>query len=159
VDYGSVIAGPYVKQVLSEAVQYLGIKPQYTGSEQVVKTTVPDLTGLSKSAAASKLSANGLKGDYSGSGKVVDQMPAPGTVVEKGTEVMVYLRTDEEIAQRELVPVPDLTGKTLQQATDELKKLGLVIIPTGEKGKVVWQSPKLGIEVEKGSSVRVELKE
>ncbi len=162
VDFGSVIAGPYVKDVIEQAMQYMKVEPQYNEEEQQSlgqKATVPDLKDLTQEEAQKKLRSAGLTGEFSGEGIVVDQMPAMGTVVPKNTEVMVYLRTEEQIASKEMVQVPYLIGMTLSEATAALEEKGLTIGAQGASGKVTWQFPKADTEVEKGSQIRVELKE
>ena len=120
---------------------------------------MPDLKDLTQEEAQKKLRSAGLMGEFSGEGIVVDQMPAMGTVVPKNTEVMVYLRTEEQIASKEMVQVPYLIGMTLSEATAALEEKGLTIGAQGASGKVTWQFPKADTEVEKGSQIRVELKE
>jgi hypothetical protein len=45
---------------------------------------MPDLTGLSMRNALSRMEGKGLIIKVSGNGKVVEQVPRPGTVIEKG---------------------------------------------------------------------------
>jgi hypothetical protein len=45
---------------------------------------MPDLTGLSMRNALSRIEGKGLIIKISGNGKVVEQNPKPGTVIEKG---------------------------------------------------------------------------
>ena len=54
---------------------------------------------------------------------------------------------------------PYLIGMTLSEATAALEEKGLTIGAQGASGKVTWQFPKADTEVEKGSQIRVELKE
>jgi beta-lactam-binding protein with PASTA domain len=46
--------------------------------------TMPDLTGLSMRNALSRMEGKGLIIRISGNGKVVDQSPKPGSIIEKG---------------------------------------------------------------------------
>jgi beta-lactam-binding protein with PASTA domain len=56
-----------------------------------VRTVVmPDLTGLSMRNALSRMEGRGIIIKVSGNGKVVEQTPRPGTVIEKGD--ICYLR-------------------------------------------------------------------
>ena len=48
------------------------------------KEVMPDLTGLSMRNAMSRIEGKGLIIKISGNGKVVDQIPKPGAVIEKG---------------------------------------------------------------------------
>jgi beta-lactam-binding protein with PASTA domain len=51
------------------------------GAEIVI---MPDLTGLSMRNALSRIEGKGLIIKVSGNGKVVEQTPKPGTMVERG---------------------------------------------------------------------------
>jgi beta-lactam-binding protein with PASTA domain len=51
---------------------------------------MPDLTGLSMRNAMSRIEKTGLIIRISGNGKVVDQVPKPGAMIEKGD--ICYLR-------------------------------------------------------------------
>ena len=51
---------------------------------------MPDLTGLSMRSAMNRMEGKGLIVRITGNGKVVDQTPSPGTLIEKGD--ICYLR-------------------------------------------------------------------
>ena len=55
VDFGSVVAAPYVKMILEDTLNYLGVEPTFDdNTEQETKeVVVPDVTGKSLSEAAS----------------------------------------------------------------------------------------------------------
>lgn len=50
---------------------------------------VPDLVGLSVRRAANRLAVDGLQANIHGSGIVIDQMPAPGTIVSEGAMIVL----------------------------------------------------------------------
>lgn len=52
---------------------------------------VPDLSGMTLRAGAEKLSELGVRMEVSGSGIIIRQEPAPGTQVQHGTIVHLYL--------------------------------------------------------------------
>lgn len=99
---GSATAGPGVKMIMSDVLPYLKVKPststssdetESTTSEEKEDVTVPDLTGLTYSAAKSKLEKLGLSAvncasdeDY----KVADQYPKSGNTVKEGKSVCLY---------------------------------------------------------------------
>jgi beta-lactam-binding protein with PASTA domain len=60
------------------------------GMEMVV---MPDLTGLSMRNALSRIEGKGLVIKVSGNGKVVDQVPRPGSVIEKGDICFLKFRS------------------------------------------------------------------
>jgi cell division protein FtsI (penicillin-binding protein 3) len=109
-NYGGVVAAPIFKAIMEKALPYLNVIPKGTmivkneldsapkkgalepqplidgvkvgkGAGMVV---MPDLTGLSMRNALSRMEGRGLIIKVSGNGKVVEQTPRPGTVIEKG---------------------------------------------------------------------------
>jgi len=109
-NYGGVVAAPIFKSIMEKALPYLNVIPKGTmivkneldsapkkgalepqplidgvkvgkGAGMVV---MPDLTGLSMRNALSRMEGRGLIIRVSGNGKVVEQTPRPGTVIEKG---------------------------------------------------------------------------
>jgi len=128
-------------------------------------TTVPNLKGLKLFAAQKVLEKNGLvlgpptQGHTAPKpklvGKIEDQSKPPGTKVKKGTAISVQVYTGTGT-----VPVPSVTGMTLNQASAALAKVKLQIgreIPEPadpDKGKVVSQRPPPGgTPVAEGSTV------
>ena len=98
VPYGSKTAGPGIKAILSNVLDYIGIEPVYTSQEEKKAASnvavVPDLTGLSYDAAVKKLSKIGLNAIECPTGaadfNVVDQYPKPGTNLSTGNSVCLY---------------------------------------------------------------------
>jgi cell division protein FtsI (penicillin-binding protein 3) len=108
--YGGVVAAPIFRAIMEKVLPYLHVVPKGTmivknglNSAQVKEvsetqpiidevrvgkgtTTVvmPDLTGLSMRNALSRMEGRGIIIKVSGNGKVVEQTPRPGTVIEKG---------------------------------------------------------------------------
>jgi len=107
-NYGGVVAAPVFRAIVEKVLPYLNVFPKGTlvvknemetpvrgegttplieevrvgrGSQRVV---MPDLTGLSMRNALSRIEGRGLIIKVSGNGKVVDQNPKAGAVVEKG---------------------------------------------------------------------------
>jgi beta-lactam-binding protein with PASTA domain len=65
----------------------LGTEPLIDGvkvSRGVERAVMPDLTGLPMRKALSRMEGKGLIIKFSGNGKVVEQVPKPGAVIEKG---------------------------------------------------------------------------
>lgn len=59
---------------------------------------------------------------------VFKQSPEPGTVVEKGTKINLFVNSGAEPK----ILIPNLVGKDIKEARTELEKLGL------EAGKITW---------------------
>jgi beta-lactam-binding protein with PASTA domain len=126
--------------------------------------TVPDVRGQNRATAAETLTAARLRlGETSDResdravGTVVDQTPAPGTVVRPGTAVQV------SIAVPLPAKVPDLRGQDRAKAAATLTtarlRLGEISERPSERpiGTVVDQTPPAGTVVRPGTSVQVSL--
>jgi cell division protein FtsI (penicillin-binding protein 3) len=112
---GGMTAAPVFKAIMEKVLPYLNVHPKGTlmvkkdpgflkgelpeGSPPILGVKVgkavtalvmPDLTGLSMRNALSRIEGKGLIIKVSGNGKVVEQNPKPGVVVEKGD--ICYLR-------------------------------------------------------------------
>jgi hypothetical protein len=59
----------------------------------MMMVVMPDLTGLSMRNAMSRMEGKGLVIKVSGNGKVVEQVPRPGTVIEKGDLCFLKFRS------------------------------------------------------------------
>ncbi|CRK60744.1 Serine/threonine protein kinase PrkC, regulator of stationary phase [Alloactinosynnema sp. L-07] len=138
--------------------------------------SLPDVKGLIEAQATQTLSEKGLKvirepvpcqpapdgtpgcGPDS-IGKVIDTNPVAGTSVSKGAQVTIKVG-----ASPNKVAVPDLTGKTKDEAAAELAKINLQLAPTVDEeatedaakiGKVIDQSPAGGQNVNPGTQVKL----
>lgn len=157
---GGQIAAPVVSQMLTEILPYLGVpsneEQNTTNTEDLI--TVKDIRNKTITEAEKILNDLGLKTKINttndkNSTIVVDQVPKPGVALSKDSVVVLY---DEDNSVRTSVTVPDLTGKTAQQATSILKNLNLNISITGSGG-VVSQDPAKETKVEEGTVINVTL--
>jgi len=108
--YGGMVAAPVFKAIMEKVLPYLNVMPKGTlivkkesdpiphpetlGTETLIeevrvgkgveRVMMPDLTGLSMRNALSRIEGKGLIVKVSGNGKVVEQNPKAGTVIEKG---------------------------------------------------------------------------
>lgn len=115
--------------------------------------SVPDLRGKQVEPARSTLAAIGLilGGDLSGEGLIVDQRPAPGTLVPAGTSVTVALANPPAV-----VRVPALISRTPNGARAALNAADLPLAATvPDRGRVVAQHPAAGILVRRGTPVAI----
>jgi serine/threonine-protein kinase len=127
-------------------------------------TSIPQVVGLSAEEAERYLTDAGLEFNYAEpqyseqpEGHVIAQNPTSGIEIAKGSTITLTLS-----AGLEQVTVPDLTGKTLVQATAELRALGLFISSqeqetpySTEVGFVIGQNPGGGDSAPAGSTVTV----
>jgi len=108
--YGGVVAAPIFKAIMEKVLPYLNVLPKGTlivkkesdsappiqtsetevlteewkVGKRVERALMPDLTGLSMRNALSRIEGTGLIIKVSGNGKVVEQTPKAGTMIEKG---------------------------------------------------------------------------
>lgn len=155
--FGSTVAAPFVRRVLSEILPYSGIQPSHL-SEIV---TVPNVLGLTTEEANKELAKVGLIGFYECADEVTLQLPAAGETVVKGSSVLLYTGSDDVNIDNEpviaplMVEMPDLIDMTAVQAYNALTALGLNMVcsPEDPHGVVLGQSIYAGTMVEYGSSV------
>ena len=155
--FGSTVAAPFVRRVLSEILPYSHIQPSHL-SETV---TVPNVLGLTTEEANKELAKVGLIGFYECADEVTLQLPAAGETVVKGSSVLLYTGSDDVNIDNEpviaplMVEMPDLIDMTAVQAYNALTALGLNMVcsPDDPYGVVLGQSIYAGTMVEYGSSV------
>ena len=125
--------------------------------------TMPNLKGLSRLSAESKLKNMGLvvgavyeKVSDQEAWTVLEQEPAEGKKIAKGQSVELTVSKGKQI---KLVRVPDFSGGTLDAAKDRLKQLRLSVgSVTSEKsrqaaGTILHQSPRAGTDVDEDTTV------
>ena len=157
---GGTTCAPVASQILSEVLPHLGITSSNTSSteNQESLVTLPDVTSKTLSEARSILEATGfkvvLKTSAEASANVTSQYPKSGISLQSGSIICLY--TDG--AEKTMKQVPDLKGKTAEQARNSLKSLNLNISIEGS-GKVISQDILSGTEVEEGTVVTVTLKD
>ena len=134
-------------------------------SEEAAETVeVPDLLGLTYSAAEDELEDLGLEISKSGTeesdeyeaGEIISQNPGEGEYVEAGSTVSVVI-----CAEDETVEVPDVVGDTASTAEGKIEDAGLVASRQYEysssvaSGYVIEQSPSAGNSVDSGTTVTI----
>ncbi|HEX8691799.1 MAG TPA: PASTA domain-containing protein [Longimicrobium sp.] len=142
--------------------------PQQEGQDTASRprlVTVPPLVGQSLRTADVALALLGLRRGQVDSvdsqarpGRIVTQEPAAGARVPRGTPVRLTLA---RAAAQQAVAVPDLDGRTVDEAEALLARVKLVLGPIDSldsgrpEGQVVRQRPAAGTEVAPGSRVGV----
>ena len=158
---GGNMVAPVASSVMGEILPYLGIEPSYTAEELVgADKTVPNVVGLSKDAAAERLSANGFSFRTVGSGDIVtDQTPAGGAIVPNSAEIILYLGAEKS---GEKCIVPNVVGDSAATANQKIVNAGLIMGVSGATNassstvRAISQSIAAGTEVEAGTVVRVQ---
>ena len=158
---GGNMVAPVASSVMGEILPYLGIEPSYTAEELVgADKTVPNVVGLSKDAAAERLSANGFSFRTVGSGDTVtDQTPAGGAIVPNSAEIILYLGAEKS---GEKCIVPNVVGDSAATANQKIVNAGLIMGVSGATNassstvRAISQSIAAGTEAEAGTVVRVQ---
>ena len=160
--YGSVVAAPYVANVLETILPYLGVEAVYTDAElEKMAVEAPGVLWWSVEAARGYAESVGFELKVVGSGDLIyAQSPEAGTRVEKeGATLIVY--TDRN-AEQKTVKVPDLSGKTAVAASQLLANSNLNIkisgaynYMSGTASTVYAQSIEPGTQVTIGTVVTV----
>ena len=158
---GGNMVAPVASSVMGEILPYLGIEPSYTAEELVgADKTVPNVVGLSKDAAAERLSANGFSFRTVGSGDTVtDQTPAGGAIVPNSAEIILYFGAEKSTDK---CIVPNVVGDSAATANQKIVNAGLIMGVSGATNassstvRAISQSIAAGTEVEAGTVVRVQ---
>jgi serine/threonine-protein kinase len=125
---------------------------------------VPDVAGSDAADAANQLGQAGFKTKTSrepsssvDTGKVIRTDPGAGTRIDEGSTVTIVVSSGPE-----QTAVPNVLGKTVEEARSEIEGAGFVFRQGGtansnpsDDGKVVAQNPSGGTKAEKGSTVTV----
>ena len=125
---------------------------------------IPDVRALDRDGARSRIERLDLEVAFreretndEEPGQVLEQDTAPGTEVEKGTQVTVTVAKEPAEAE-----VPDVVGKDVNEALDLLDEAGFRVrqeeeeVETPEEdGVVIDQAPASGRALKKGSRVTI----
>jgi len=93
--YGGMIAGPVMREILQNALPYLGVAPEFNEQEQQLPETqrvsVPDFSDISVTAALRIIRELGLEAAVEGQGDAVRaQFPRAGDEVNRGAKIIIY---------------------------------------------------------------------
>ncbi len=160
--YGSQVAAPIFKSVMSDTLRYLGIEPDSSiitedgEDDDSILVQVPGVVNLDVDSAVALLAEMGLKAEINGEGPLVtSQSPLASYYVESGSMVVLYtggITENQDGSSR--VTVPNLVGKRLAATANLLSAMGLSLVPEGS-GVAYDQNPAPGTVVESGSTVTV----
>ena len=157
---GGQMAAPVVGRMLADILPYMGVEPSLpegAGDD----ASVPMLLELSLEEAKQRLSDCGLDYRCIGWGDTVTgQLPAAGTAIAAGSQVILY-SGDAQVSPN-METVPELSGLSYDQARDTLSRLGLFVSTrspvNAASGQVVGsQSIPAGTAANHGCIVEVTL--
>ena len=159
--YGGQLSAPVAQKILSEALPYLGVEPQYTEEEITsMNRAAPDVTGSSVAAAQNQLQSVQLQAKLVGSGgEVLRQVPEAGAPMPKNGTVVLYT---EGTDGSETTAVPNFVGMTLAEANSAAVGAGLNLIIAGlddRDGQAVVRAQSVEAETNAppGTVVRIDV--
>ncbi len=141
---GSQVAGPVVKQILSEVLPYIGVASNSNSASATKSSTksvtLPDIKNKTIAEAKSILKSSGFNVKITGdedenSTLVIDQVPKPGVSLLEDSTIYLYT-TNNNV--RATTKVPDLKGMPSSQVINSIQASNLNVILDG-KGTVVSQ--------------------
>ncbi len=155
---GGGMVAPYVGNILSDILPYLGVE-ESSGAK--INVNVPNVRSGSVAEAKAELEKQGFGVKVVGTGDTVtDQAPKGNLKVAAGTTVILYAGTEKP---DNMVTVPDMVGKTYKAAKQYFEAFGLFVklagvTPTDSNTIVVQrQSVAPGETVSFGSVVEIGL--
>ena len=161
--YGSIVAAPYVANLMEAILPYLGIEPNYSESDiEHQEIEIPDLIGSTSDDAQKALKKLGIECDIIGEGEeIIEQMPRGGTkIYKKSGKVLLYLSNEMQTN----TVVPNVVGKSGADANLILTNNGLNIkingssnFIAGKNAIVTSQYPLAGASVPKGTVVEIKI--
>lgn len=158
---GGAIAAPTAGKLIEDVLNYLQVERKYTEADLKSMTKevyVPEVRNMTVDEAVKKLKNSGLDYKIEGNGNnkstVLEQTPKPDASVPEKSVVLLYTYKPKD---QENVEMPDLSNKTISEATEALQKLGLNIKVSGT-GVVFKQGIEAGKPVSKGRVVEVDFR-
>jgi len=156
---GGMIVAPVVGKLIDEILTYQGVEKEYTEEDKKLmkkEVQVPDVKGKTVEEAIKLLKQNKLEYKIEGSNKdlkaiVLAQTPKAFALLHENSFVILYTYKPESQAT---ATVPDVKNKSISEATEAFKAVGLNISIDGT-GTAVSQDIDAGKVVTKGNVIEV----
>jgi len=150
VKYGSVVAAPYVSNLLTKILPYL----EYESTEEKINVNVDSYVGLDVETAKKTLNELKISYEVIGDGDIViSQTPGADDIITSiNSKIILYTSQPEDY-----VYVPSLIGMPINEAVALAINNGLniSISGSGNGGTVVSQSLPLGAKVKRGEVINL----
>lgn len=137
---GAATPAPAMKKLLEDIIAYKDLQPDYEGEAKTVETedtsyTVKDYTNSNLKTTIEELIASDIDFEIIGSGDTIaNQSPAGGTRLEqKPTKILLNIINKNN---SELVPVPNVTGLSVENAKKMLDSSGFNVSISEEDGQI-----------------------
>ncbi len=160
--YGGTVAAPYISNLLSYVLPYIGVEPQYT-TEELAKldVTLSSYVGATVENAINDLSWRGFSYEIIGDGSTVTaQIPEAGSKISSDTGLLILYTGEETPANT--VEVPDLMEMSAYNANNAAVSLDLNVTfygsTNGSTATVINQYPAAGTKVPRGTIIEIELR-
>ena len=156
--YGGFTAGSIFKEI-AKRVSSLGNtidrSPENNIAVSFDRKTTPSLLGFTFEQARVLMKNLELPYEVNGrEGFVTRQTPVPGSEISGNTILKLELETAEDSLQENYSTVPNLSGLSMRQATNQLLSAGLDVRTVGS-GTVFAQFPTAGEQMQSGRAVTV----
>ncbi len=156
---GGMIVAPIVGKLIDEILTYQGVEKEYTEEDKKnlkKEVQVPDVKGKTLEEAIKMLKQNKLEYKIEGSNKdmkavIQAQTPKSSALIIENSLVVLYTYKPENEAT---ATVPDVKNKTVYEATQAFKSVGLNIRINGT-GTAVSQDKEAGKVITKGTVIEV----
>ncbi len=156
---GGMLVAPVVGKLIDDILSYKGVEKEFTEEDkkQLLKEVqVPNVKGKTVEEAVKLLKQSNLEYKIEGSNTdkkaiVQDQTPKSSALLHEKSIVILYTYKPQAEA---MVKVPDVKNKSVYDATQAFKKLGLNIRVNGT-GTAVSQNMDAGTKVKKGAVIEV----
>lgn len=160
---GGYMAAPVAGRIFADLLPYLGIAPHYTAEElSAIDIQIPEITGLSLTAAKDLLKNKSVSYEVIGGGDtVLGQLPLAGVYLPATAKMLIYT---EEQTQHEEVVMPNVIGMTPEKVNQTLSNAGLFMRATGAQpktGEVIrsaFQTVEAGKKIPFGTIVDIEFR-
>lgn len=160
--YGSVVAAPYISNLMGYVLPYIGIEPQYT-TEELAKLDVvlSNYVGATVENCETDLSWRGFKYEIVGNGDTVTaQIPRAGSSISSDTGLLILYTGDA--VPSDTVTVPNFVGMNAYNANNAAINAGLNVTfrgsTNGSSATVINQSIEAGTYVTRGTIIEIEVR-
>lgn len=148
---GGTTSAPIFHEIAYKLCNVKGVHVQNIGYSKnknlkiASEVIIPDVCNMKYSSAKKVLENQGLLSQCVGDGKVIStQNPKAGTVVKKGSTIILTVNNYQADEKNGFHTVPDVVGFPLRRAINRLQIEGFEIRPYGS-GIVANQSPEAGV--------------
>lgn len=165
--YGSMVAAPYISELLEEVLPYMGIESSYDENEEKrAHVQVWDYTGWTVESATMNIKNQQLNYEFVGEGTtVVSQVPRGGSSILMSSGKVIFYLGDATPETNTQIKVPNVIGmtasvanRTLANAGFNIKVDGALNYDEGVGARVVNQSLQEGTLVPKGTVMTIQLR-